>query len=229
MLKTNVELQKFDSEIFGRDFYRIKNVNPDDIRSALLEVIRKKNIIIDAKIQSKNIEVNNILIKMGFLKICTQTQLVLSPKKKKNNVKSKIYEEINISNESADKLANNFIYDRFSQDIRFQTAKKNLFYKTWILNSLKNKTILAAKINEDFCSFKIIDKTIIIDLLSVLEKRKGHASDLLSCINNYAIDNNIETIKVVTEIENEPALKTYLKNNFIFHKFITCYHFFSTS
>lgn len=225
---TKLELQRFDTNIFDVNFYRLSNINLVDLKDCLNRISSEKKYIIDTKIDSTEIDVSYDLLSLGFHKICNQIEFVFNPKNKIDGIRSKIDIKRDINESLATELAKNFVYDRFSQDPRISKTKKNIFYKEWIINTFKSDEIYLACLDEDFCSFKIFKNEIIIDLLSVINKRKGNASDLLCSINNYAVLHNFKTIKVVTEVENLPAIKTYLKNGYSFNKFISCFHFVKT-
>ena len=122
-------------------------------------------------------------------------------------------------------LAKNFSVDRFSQDARISRNKRERFYQEWIINSFANKDIMLSVIGNNFCSFKVRGDSIKIDLLSVLDKRRGYAKDLLISINDYAVDHNIKKINVVTECENYPAFKAYTSNGFSVVGFLNCFHY----
>lgn len=221
----SIKLQAFDTEIFKKDFYRVVEFDIEKITVELSELFNKENIIIDTKIDASNLLMDKFLKQNDFRKISTQVELMLNPIEATDVKFSIIEKEVKISEQIAMRLSENFTADRFSQDHRIDTNLKNKFYKTWILNSFKNPNIYIAYIGNNFCSFKVQDCLIKIDLLSILDKRKGYARDLLSAINNFAIENNIKTISVVTECENLPAYKTYTNFGFIPYKYLSCFHY----
>jgi hypothetical protein len=217
-------LQEFDTNIFKKKFYRLKGHNKDLIRSEFLKIY-KDNIIIDAKINASNIDLANFLKELGFFKICTQVELEYRPMEVLGSKYAKITQTKKIDKGVALELAKNFSVDRFSQDARISRNKRERFYQEWIINSFANKDIMLSVIGNNFCSFKVRGDSIKIDLLSVLDKRRGYAKDLLISINDYAVDHNIKKINVVTECENYPAFKAYTSNGFSVVGFLNCFHY----
>lgn len=220
-----IQLQDFDTEVFKKEFYRVLEFDTKKLTVELPKLLNKKNIIIDTKIDAFNLMLDKFLKENDFRKISTQVELILNPIEVKDVKFSIIEKEVKISDQIAMRLSENFTADRFSQDYRIDTNLKNKFYQTWIINSFKNPNIYIAHIGNNFCSFKVQDSLIKIDLLSILDKRKGYAKDLLSVINNFAIKNNIQTISVVTECENLPAYKTYTNFGFVPDKYMSCFHY----
>jgi hypothetical protein len=119
----------------------------------------------------------------------------------------------------------NFVFDRFSMDIRINKDGRNKLYETWISNSLLNPNIYKATDGINFISFTISNNSINIDLSSVLNSGLGIGTNLMYCLFSYAAENNIKNIYVMTESENFGALNFYISCGFVIYKSYSCYHY----
>lgn len=218
----SIKYSKFDSDIFGVDYFRVVSSDKRAIEKDLKTL--QPHCIVDAKIDIDNIELDVFLQEQDFKKICTQVTLHIKnikniPKLDDVSIDDYLY----ISHKDIKQHSQNFIYNRFVLDSRLDKKLSFLVYERWITNSLQNKNIKIAHIGNDFCTFKIDANTVVLDLLSVLNKKQGIAKKLLQAVEHWSFENNINTIIVGTESENTIALGLYKKYGFIADSFISCF------
>lgn len=222
--------QDFDSKIFGIDYYRIQSTDIECIKAEMAAVKLSKPLMIDAKIAASRKEIDRYLQSEGFRKVCMQIELEYFPVDADSNnfpMNAVITDHIELDDMLIKQHSENFLYDRFSLDCRIEKSKRDLLYSTWVKNSLEDKNILKARINNNFISFRQQDEIIKLDLSSVLEKGMGVGSSLLNCIKSYAKQNGKSRLLVVTECENVDAVRFYMANGFRLVGFYSCFHFSS--
>lgn len=219
--------KEFDSLIFGVDYYRIESYDSLETLESEFQCLNNHHFMVDAKVDSSNLEVNNFLLKLKFKKVSTHIQLLLTGPNYHVYDKNKfiISNCLNITADQVMAHARNFVFDRFSMDIRISKDYRNRLYETWISNSLLNPNIYKATDGINFISFKISNDSINIDLSSVLNSGLGIGSNLMCCLLSFAADNNIANIHVITESENIGALNFYISNGFVITKSYSCYHY----
>ena len=122
--------------------------------------------------------------------------------------------------------ADNFSNDRLSLDSRIPCASIKRFYAKWIENSFSfpGKTIYSFQ--SGLCITHLKQDVLKIDLLSVLEKRKGVASRLIGHALIQAFQGKIPRIEVTTESHNKGAIKAYTRNGFQEKTRMSCFHLF---
>lgn len=124
-------------------------------------------------------------------------------------------------------------YSRFRLDQNFTESEYKNLYKTWMINSIKK--IIADKIYiykqgadiKAMVSLKLDDGYASIGLISVLDdvRGRGIASLLISKCKEYAYNQGLKKMKVVTQIDNRKACNLYLKNEFKQESITNIYHF----
>lgn len=104
----------------------------------------------------------------------------------------------------------------------FPSDKVNDFYYTWMVNSIDGEMddecighFIGAKLT-GFITYRIRGSAIIIGLLGVLPEFQGRAISqlLLSYVDNVAIKNNINKVRISTQGKNIKALNAYIKNGY---------------
>jgi dTDP-4-amino-4,6-dideoxy-D-galactose acyltransferase len=123
-------------------------------------------------------------------------------------------------------------YSRFNTDPGIPPGKFNELYCMWIENSVNYK--IADKVfcsgNSDKITGLITlakkENTATIGLLSVNEKFRGQriGSALISCCENYCVENGLERLFVYTQKENIPACNLYRSNGFTIDNINYVYH-----
>jgi ribosomal protein S18 acetylase RimI-like enzyme len=79
----------------------------------------------------------------------------------------------------------------------------------------------------NFCSFRPRERRLSIDLLSVLDKRRGIGRDLVSAVLAEAARRGSGRVEVVTECGNAASWRLYLGCGFRPEGFTDCLHFVS--
>ena len=199
----------FDEEFFGVPCFRlIDPIVPADL-SALSRLSPRLPYFADAKVPASDLVTARLLLDRGFRRICTQVELIHPLTKLTADAATHQTVEIkNIMHLSEDEIhahASHFETSRFRQDPMVPIAAANALYAKWIRNSLSgSKRVACTGVN--FCTFSDNGTSRLIDLLSVLDKRKGHARELLSTLLADARHSKSACVRVVTEAENIAAL-----------------------
>ena len=218
--------QQFDSDIFGCPYFRLDSTNPEEIKAGFSILAKDKDWIADAKIDSTNKSLNLCLQQLGFRKVCTQIQLIFYLNNKISPVNNVLIQKsVILTDALIDKHVHNFTYDRFTLDFQMPIDKRNLLYERWIRNSLNNFEYPKAVQGANFISTKKFNESLKLDLSSVLEHGKGIGSNLLSALKNYAQNQGLKKLTVITECENINAVKFYIANGFEVDQFLTCFHY----
>jgi hypothetical protein len=220
-----LQFQQFDSNAFGIPFYRLTEPASTTLAGELAGLTKAPPFIVDAKLPAEDISNATRLMKLGFRKICVQLELecgLFSPKLYCEG--AKISDRIVFPDSVIDAHARHFTFDRFALDPELSATGHERLYKQWIRNSLERGTHLVALKGENFITFKSDGRPLRIDLVSILNKRRGIGSDLLQTIFSFAEQQKIGTVKVVTECENLPALKLYMKAGFVPARFFSVFH-----
>jgi len=217
---------EFDSLIFGYGCYRTLP-ELDGIASDINRLKETNDkFFVDAKLPVSNIDNQRLLASLGFLKICTQPTLIYENHTKPKKSNAVIAQENQLPDAIVDAHAKNFKYDRFHQDIRLENNDVDKLFAQWIKNSLSGNCMVCY-VSSGFCTFKIRDDELCIDLLSVLDKGKGFGKQLIDGVINYSYLLNIKRVVVTTEMENQAAVNLYRQCGFEFHDFTNAYHYLS--
>jgi dTDP-4-amino-4,6-dideoxy-D-galactose acyltransferase len=154
-------------------------------------------------------------VKIIFNKFIKQNSTI----KKSNNdivdadmIKFNVNEVYNLAYESGK-------FSRFYLDKNFGESKFKELYKVWVDNSLNKKIadktffILNNKKIIGFITFKINDAIANVGLFAVLYDYQGRGigKDLISSLEYYCLNNNIEEINIPTQLKNKNACKFYEK------------------
>lgn len=137
------------------------------------------------------------------------------------------YEElINLTLESG-------VFSRFAIDKNFINKEYEKLYTKWITNSvdkisaievfvaIENSTILGM-----VTLTKKTDELADIGLLAVAPQARGKrvASSLIEHAKKYALNHGFKNIQVVTQLDNEPAVKLYESTGFELKELTYIYH-----
>lgn len=221
-----IERMGFDSDAFSMPFYRVKQL---DRRQLADEVEKLKAapgpLVVDAKVAAEDIQSAQLLMLLGFRKVCTQFTLIHRLLETRPATNVRIARELVLDDAIIWEHAGNFRYDRFSLDPLLPSdGRRRLFFK-WIKNSLSERTKLIAHLGQEFCSFSEVGEGVLIDLLSVLCARRGTGATLMDAVTSYAKSNGYKHVTVTTECENKPAWKLYLQRGFEVSGFVSVFHF----
>jgi hypothetical protein len=219
----------FDEEFFGVPcFSLVDPVVPADL-SALPRLPLRSPCFAAAKVPASDLVTARLLLNRGFRKICTQVELI-HPLTKVNAAavtrrSAEIKDALHLSEDKICAHASHFETSRFRQDSLLPTTAADALYAKWISNSLSgSKRVVCTGLN--FCTFVDNGPNLRIDLLSVLDKRQGHARTLLSTLLTDARHQKCACVRVVTEAENGAALAAYRNVGFMIEKFINVFHFY---
>jgi dTDP-4-amino-4,6-dideoxy-D-galactose acyltransferase len=220
-----VAQQAFDTEAFGRPFFRVLRLDAPDLESEIVPLRELAGVIIDAKMPAEVIEPAMRLQRLGFRKVTIQVELVDDCIVVEPEGEGTISERLDLPVDEVAHHAENFVYDRFALDVAIEKAGHDRFYRQWITNSLTGGRHRVAHLHGGFISFKIDGRALKIDLVSVVAKGKGIGSRLLRAVKRYARQVGCDRIQVITECENAPALKLYRKSGFREARYISVLHF----
>ena len=218
----------FDSEVFGFPFFRLITDVGDSL-SRDLESLSKLNLPAfgcDAKVSSTDDLSVMQLQKEGFNHVCDQVTYDISPATSKFLPEVDTVELIDLDAAEISFHADNFREDRLSRDSRIPNATIKRFYSRWIANSFNfpDKTIYS--LQSGLCITHLKQDILKIDLVSVLEKRKGVGSRLIGHTLAQASQAKISCVEVTTESHNTGAIKVYIRNGFREKARLSCLHLF---
>ena len=223
----SLSYQPFDSEIFGFPFFRLTNLRnsfPCELKA--LSKLNFPSFGCDAKVLSTDLTSITSLLREGFVHVCDQITLQTSPTKTKFKKDSSAKEVSSLSKLILSSHANNFHEDRLSRDSRISNETVGRFYSKWISNSFSYTNKKVYSLASGLCITQIKQDTLKIDILSVLEKRKGFGTRITGHILAHAAETQVPRIEVTTESDNKGALKTYSRNGFQEKQKVSCFHFF---
>ena len=164
-------------------------------------------------------------MRAGFRKVCVQIELHHSlDHPTPAPQRSQILDRVAFEPSAIRAHARHFVYDRFALDVALPTEGHDRLYEKWIRNSLEGSAHRLAVCGSNFITFKAEPDRIRIDLVSVLDKGQGVASDLLRAVLQRAQERQCKHVEVVTECENLPAVRLYLKSDFVPVRFHSVFH-----
>ena len=225
-LSPAVKFQQFDTDAFGVPFYRVTNWRSTDLKSDISMLVGAPPVIVDAKLPAEDIETSACLTKLGFSKVCTQIELFHAldgPQRAPE--RSKIRATVVFPEAVIRAHVAHFAFDRFALDINLPAGGHDTLYERWMRNSLEGGRCSIALRENNFITFRDAPASVKIDLVSVLDKGRGIATDLLNAILCHARERKARHVEVVTECENLPAVRLYLKAGFKPSRFYSVFHF----
>lgn len=219
-----IERSYFDEAFLGGECFR---VSPPILDIDLLRIEEMRSFephFIDAKLDQSDTDGIARLSALGFRVICTQILLVRDlPVNTQLSGRVKFSSTLELGSEVIQAHATQFMFSRFHQDPLIKPFQANALYAAWIQNSL-NGVKKIASIGQNFCTY-FDDMTVRrIDLLSILDKRRGYANAILSDLAIDATICGLREIQVVTEDNNIPALRAYYKAGFEARDHYSCLH-----
>ena len=223
-----VEWMSFDSESFGFPCYRVRCWDPEPLSAAVRRLLDSPGpLAIDAKVPADDVATTSRLMLLGFRKVCMQVTLScdLSARSLAPDTAGVIIRRgMPFDDETVWRHARNFCYDRFSLDPLMPAEGRHRLYFRWIRNSLAADGKLAATTGPDFCSFSETPTAAVIDLVSILEPRRGTGSKVVAAVLAYARAAGLSEVRVTTECENTPALHLYLRLGFTVATYTAALH-----
>jgi hypothetical protein len=216
----------FDQTAFGVPYFRVT----DPISVLLSEeiaAIRIPPVIIDAKAPSSDLAAAFRLMRLDFLKVCMQVTLACPVADQATCAAAgvEILPACSMDRGTLDAHGRNFRFDRFALDPRIPHQGRVRLYSSWLANSLSGQNgKMTARLGDNVCTFACRENELVIDLMSVLEPRKGIGQRLLASILAYAFEKRIARVRVTTECENLPAWNLYQKCGFLPISYTSVYH-----
>lgn len=220
-----LKFQPFDADAFGVPFYRLTDPRSPVLERELAALALHPPFIVDAKLPADDITSGARLLELGFRKVCVQIELhhsligaIVPP------VRSQIVDQVKLPKDILYAHAAQFVFDRFALDSRLPPGGHDRLFLRWISNSLEGIAHSVALCGNNFITFKEESGDVKIDLVSVLHKEQGIATDLLMAVLCAAQERGSRHVKVVTECENRPAVRLYLKTGFSPVHFYSVFH-----
>ena len=127
-------------------------------------------------------------------------------------------------------------YSRFKVDVNFKNGEFKNLYKKWINNIVfedKALDVIIYKEDDNILGFSTLDKindTLCdIGLVAVDGKHRGKSigTKLINFTIEQAFNLEFNTIQVVTQLENQPAINLYKKCGFKIKKTEYIYHYWN--
>jgi GNAT superfamily N-acetyltransferase len=219
----------FDAKFLRLPCYRLTEpVSGDDLK-ALAREIKDGPVFADVKLRAADLSATRMLQLFGFRRICVQVELrCVLERSRRDSFQSAaegvaIADSLSLNPDDIESHAANFETNRYRQDPLLDCEAANRLYARWVANSLSGRRCVA-HIARNFCSFLDAGEVRSIDLLSVLDKRQGHAMQLVHAVIEDARRKGLTEVRVVTEVENEIALSVYRRAGFEIRTFYTCLH-----
>lgn len=220
-----IERMGFDSDAFALPFYRVQRIDRERLADEVENLKAAPGpLVVDAKVAAEDIQSAQLLMLLGFRKICTQFTLVHRLLETHPAKDVRIDRELVLEDATIWEHAGNFRYDRFSLDPLLPGDGRRRLYFKWIKNSLTGRTKLVAYLGQEFCSFSEGGEGVVIDLLSVLCPRRGIGARLMDAVTSYARLKGYKHVTVTTECENKPGWRLYLQRGFQVSGFVSVFH-----
>jgi len=214
----------FDQKFFERPCYRLRPTVTDAEWNQFDRLASESSIFADLKSPASDLATASHALKRSFRKICTQAELSHCLAEVQPVDRVTFADTLPLAKEQQRAHAEHFVTSRYRRDPDIPVQLANELYAAWVANSLGGSKRLAI-VDGDFCSFEDRDGVRHIDLLSVLEKGLGHATDLLRAVVLDAKSRDLHKVRVTTEVENEVALRAYKTVGFNIECFNSVFHF----
>ncbi len=223
-----VDRLSFDSESFGFSCYRVSRWDTEPVSAAVRQLLDSPGpLAISAKVPADNVATASGLMLLGFRKVCMQATLSCDLSVRSLEpvpVGVTIRRGMPLDDETVWRHARNFRYDRFSLDPLMPAEGRHRLYFCWIRNSLAADGKLVAATGQDFCSFFETPTAAVIDLVSILEPRRGNGSKVVAAVLAHAKAAGLTEVRVTTECENTPALRLYHRLGFTVATYTAALH-----
>jgi GNAT superfamily N-acetyltransferase len=214
----------FDERFFRQPCYRLLPEVSNTEWHQFEQLARREAIFADLKVAASDLETACNALQRSFRKICTQVQLIHRLSRVERVEQVAFSDRLELRDDQHRAHAEHFRACRFRQDPLIPTHIATDLYAAWIANSLSGgKRVAALGIN--FCSFADGNGIRHIDLLSIIEKGRGYATQLLKAVTCDAKSKGLQEVLVTTEVENEWAISAYKAAGFDITSFASVFHF----
>jgi GNAT superfamily N-acetyltransferase len=215
----------FESRAFGFPYYRVVRFDERQLCTELAAVADKRPVAADSKVSADDVVTSHGLMRLGFRKVCMQItlrhDLTALPEPQCSEVR--IADQFRLDEETIWAHARNFTRDRYSLDPLLPATGRQRLYYQWFRNSFGG-TKRVAHIGSDVCTFSQDGKDVIIDLVSILEQRRGNGSRLLTAVLEHARQSGASSVRVKTECENTAAWSLYQRKGFVPATYTSAFH-----
>jgi hypothetical protein len=214
----------FDRRFLKRPCYRLRPEVTKSDWSRFEQIASCEAIFADLKAAASDLKIAHSAFQRSFRKICTQVELVHTLTNVEAVGDVVFRDRLELTNDQQRAHAEHFQASRFRQDPLIPTKVAIDLCTAWIAHSLSGHKRVAT-IGANFCSFADTNGVRHIDLLSVLEKRRGYATQLLKAVTCDARSKSLKGVLVTTEVENEGAMRAYEAAGFNVSSFANVFHF----
>jgi GNAT superfamily N-acetyltransferase len=204
----------FDTQAFGFPFYRVVRFDEERLTRDLDTLRDLRPFAADAKVAADDVAGTHALLRLGFRKVCMQVTLERDPAGAiEGDSEVRITDRLDLDNEALWRHARNFSRDRFSLDPLLPAVGRHRLYYQWFRNSLGGAKRVAS-LGPNLCTFAHKGDSVAIDLVSILEPRRGIGARIISVVTAAAAVAGARSVRVVTECENTAAWSLYQKSGF---------------
>jgi GNAT superfamily N-acetyltransferase len=215
----------FEARAFGFPYYRVTRFNRERLARELNALHDLRPIAADAKTPSDDVAWTHALLGFGFRKICMQVTLERDPQgAAAGDPEVLISDRLDLDDDVLWRHARNFAKDRFSLDPLLPAEGRHRLYYQWLRNSLDGRKRVAS-LGPNLCTFTYKDDGVLLDLVSILEPRRGIGSRILATVMAAAAAAGASFVRVVTECENPAAWSLYQKSGFTPIQYKAVFHF----
>jgi GNAT superfamily N-acetyltransferase len=206
-----VELSAFDTEVFGHPFYRVRRLDPDEIRAGISALPAAPKLAVDAKVPASDIQTAQLLMSLGFRTVAMLFHLT-HPLDRPASVPlaTDIVPRLELPDDVIRLHGQNFCFDRFNLDPFLDHEGAVRLFSRWVNNSLTQGRQQVIHIGSDICTFAMRDDgSVLIDIVSVLRHRMGIGKSLIGGLINESRRLGARSLHVTTECQNVPAWNLY--------------------
>lgn len=185
-------------------------------------------------VNGENNSINNYLIgkyTSGFL-VDVNVQFLKTVKSNRIPSSCRIFNNFEYNLKILEIANSEFTFSRFYNDPNLNEKLSKEIYLNWVKNSFnkENKFFIVAQekdIVQGFLLFSFIDELITIELISLSKSSQGMGigTELLDCLEAFAISRGLKKIVVGTQIDNEQAVNFYMRKGFNFNSKSSIYHY----
>lgn len=215
----------FESRAFGFPFYRVMQFDEGMLCGELAAAADARPMAADAKAPAGDVATGHGLMRAGFRKVCMQITLrhAVAPPAGLPDARVRIADRLDLNEEAMWAHARNFTRDRYSLDPLLPASGRHRLYYQWLCNSLGGGK-QAAHIGPNICTFSRSGEAVTIDLVSILEPRRGYGARLIRAVLEHARQTGASGVRVTTECENTPACALYQREGFVPMTYTSVFH-----
>jgi len=219
----------FDEAIFGVPFFRLTDPAADGVEAVFRAAVAPHpDAMADARASVHDRDTHRHLLGLDFHRVCTQVTLAAPPSSAAADQDVTQAERWPLSEDAVALHAAGFRSSRFGQDPHTPTQLAERWIATWLTNSVTGRRRVLA-IGPDVITYAPPDSdgVLVVDLVSVIRKRRGHGRKLVDHLRGLAGRIGASEVRVTTEAENMPAQRLYIGAGFVPVDARACFHFAS--